>query len=40
VFDVMPNASNTDGVRDAIGGVETTHDRAVLAVQGPQAKQR
>ncbi len=37
VFDVMPNASNTDRVRAAIGGVETTHDRAVLAVQGPNA---
>ncbi|MET0459778.1 MAG: glycine cleavage system aminomethyltransferase GcvT [Ilumatobacteraceae bacterium] len=40
VFDVMPNASNTDRVRDAVGGVETTHDRAVLAVQGPGAKDR
>ena len=40
VFDVMPNASNTDRVRAAIGGTETTHDRAVLAVQGPQAKER
>jgi aminomethyltransferase len=40
VFDVMPNASNTDRVRAAIGGHETTHDRAVIAVQGPQAKQR
>ena len=40
VFDVMPNASNTDRVRAAIGGVETTHDRAVLAVQGPRAKER
>jgi aminomethyltransferase len=40
VFDVMPNASNTDGVRAAIGGIETTHDRAVLAVQGPKAKER
>ena len=40
VFDVMPNASNTDGVRAAIGGTETTAERAVLAVQGPQAKQR
>ncbi|MEO7371417.1 MAG: glycine cleavage system aminomethyltransferase GcvT [Ilumatobacteraceae bacterium] len=40
VFDVMPNASNTDRVRAAIGGHETTHDRAVLAVQGPNAKQR
>ena len=40
VFDVMPNASNTDRVRSAIGGVETTRDRAVLAVQGPQARVR
>jgi aminomethyltransferase len=39
-YDVMPNASNTDRVRAAIGGVETTHDRAVLAVQGPQAQER
>lgn len=40
VFDVMPNASNTDRVRAAIGGTETTHTRAVLAVQGPRAKER
>ncbi|CAN5817863.1 glycine cleavage system aminomethyltransferase GcvT [soil metagenome] len=40
VFDVMPNASNTDRVRQAIGGVETTHERAVLAVQGPRSKER
>ncbi len=40
VFDVMPNASNTDRVRGAIGGVETTAERAVLAVQGPRAKER
>ena len=40
VFDVMPNASNTDRVRAAIGGTETTHDRAVLAVQGPRAVER
>jgi len=40
VFDVMPNASNTDDVRAAIGGTETTHTRAVLAVQGPKAKER
>ena len=40
VFDVMPNASNTDRVRAAIGGHETTHDRAILAVQGPHAKER
>ena len=40
VFDVMPNASNTDRVRAAIGGTETTHSRAVLAIQGPKAKER
>ena len=40
VFDVMPNASNTDRVRSAIGGTETMHDRAVLAVQGPEAADR
>ena len=39
-FDVMPNASNTDRVRAAIGGEETTHGRAVLAVQGPEAVDR
>ena len=39
-FDVMPNASNTDRVRDAIGGVETTQTRAVIAVQGPEARAR
>jgi aminomethyltransferase len=38
VFDVMPNASNTDRVRDAIGGRETTSERAVIAVQGPAAR--
>ncbi len=38
VFDVMPNASNTDGVVAAIGGVDTTSTRAVIAVQGPQAR--
>jgi aminomethyltransferase len=37
-FDVMPNASNTSGVRAAIGGVDTTSQRAVIAVQGPDAK--
>ena len=37
-FDVMPNASNTDRVIAAIGGQETTHTRAVLAVQGPTAR--
>ena len=40
VFDVMPNASNTDRVRDAVGGRETTAQRAVLAIQGPNALER
>ncbi len=40
VFDVMPNASNTDRVVGAIGGTDTTATRAVLAVQGPRAKER
>ena len=40
VFDVMPNASNTDGVRSAIGGVDTTTTRAIIAVQGPNARDR
>ncbi len=40
VFDVMPNASNTDRVREAVGGDETTAGRAVLAVQGPAARDR
>ena len=38
VFDVMPNASNTDRVVAAIGGVDTTITRAVIAVQGPDAR--
>jgi aminomethyltransferase len=38
VFDVMPNASNTDDVVAAIGGTETTQSRAVIAVQGPAAR--
>jgi len=36
-FDVMPNASNTEGVRSAIGGFDITEQRAVIAVQGPDA---
>ena len=40
VFDVMPNASNTARVVEALGGVDTTRTRAVLAVQGPQAPER
>ncbi|MFM7253831.1 MAG: glycine cleavage system aminomethyltransferase GcvT [Ilumatobacteraceae bacterium] len=39
-FDVMPNASNTAGVTAAIGGHDVTSTRAVLAVQGPQARAR
>jgi aminomethyltransferase len=38
VFDVMPNASNTDRVIEALGGDDITGERAVLAVQGPQAR--
>lgn len=38
VFDVMPNASNTDRVIEAIGGDDITADRAVIAVQGPEAR--
>jgi aminomethyltransferase len=39
-FDVMPNASNTDRVRTAIGGEDVTDQRAVIAVQGPEARRR
>lgn len=38
LFDVMPNASNTSSVRSAIGGTDVTSERAVLAVQGPNAR--
>jgi len=37
-FDVMPNASNTAGVREAIGGDDVTATRAIIAVQGPEAR--
>ncbi|MDX2380746.1 MAG: glycine cleavage system aminomethyltransferase GcvT [Acidimicrobiia bacterium] len=40
VFDVMPNASNTDRVTDAVGGEVTTAARAIIAVQGPLAAER
>jgi aminomethyltransferase len=40
VFDVMPNASNTERVVDAIGGVDVTPGRAIIAVQGPAARER
>lgn len=40
VFDVMPNASNTKGVVEALGGgaVDVTPERAVIALQGPAAR--
>ena len=38
VFDVMPNASNTSRVVAVLGGEDVTETRAVLAVQGPQAR--
>ena len=37
-FDVMPNASNTSRVRAALGGDDVTATRAIIAVQGPQAR--
>ena len=37
-FDVMPNASNTDRVVGAIGGEDVTATRAIVAVQGPTAR--
>jgi aminomethyltransferase len=39
-FDVMPNASNTSRVVQAIGGEDVTAERAVIAVQGPTARSR
>jgi aminomethyltransferase len=38
LFDVMPNASNTERVLQAIGGEDTTSTRCIIAVQGPQAR--
>jgi aminomethyltransferase len=37
-FDVMPNASNTARVLGAIGGTDVTLERAIIAVQGPSAR--
>jgi aminomethyltransferase len=37
-FDVMPNASNTEGVTSALPGQDVTDERCVLAVQGPHAR--
>jgi aminomethyltransferase len=42
-FDVMPNASNTERVRSALGvgeDADVTGERAILAVQGPDARAR
>jgi aminomethyltransferase len=39
-FDVMPNASNTERVRASIGGDDVTTTRAIIAVQGPEARRR
>jgi aminomethyltransferase len=39
-FDVMPNASNTVRVRSAVGGRDVTRERAIIAVQGPEARSR
>jgi aminomethyltransferase len=38
LFCVMPNASNTQGVVSALGGEDTTDQRAVVAIQGPRAR--
>lgn len=40
VFDVMPNASNTERILEVVGGKDTTSTRAILAVQGPRARER
>ena len=37
-FHVMPNASNTDRVVEAVGGDDITATRAVIAIQGPEAR--
>lgn len=37
-FDVVANASNTTPVTNAVGGVDVTAERAVLALQGPLAR--
>lgn len=43
-FDVMPNASNTDRVvatlsNDVVSAIDVTSERAVIAIQGPHARQ-
>ncbi len=41
-FDVMPNASNTEQVVAALspGGQDVTAERAIIAIQGPHARER
>src|SRR5437870_11920942 len=39
-FHVMPNASNTSRVTEAVGGDDVTATRAIVAVQGPAARER
>jgi aminomethyltransferase len=39
-LDVMPNASNTERVVGALGGEDVTNTRAIVAVQGPEARRR
>jgi aminomethyltransferase len=39
-FDVMPNASNTERVLEAVGGTDITEQRAVIAIQGPGVRAR
>ena len=39
VFDVMPNASNTERVVRYLGGRDATDTRSVIAVQGPAARE-
>jgi len=39
-FHVMPNASNTDRVTAVVPGDDVTASRAILAVQGPDARRR
>ncbi|MGH9244225.1 MAG: glycine cleavage system aminomethyltransferase GcvT [Acidimicrobiales bacterium] len=41
MFDVMPNASNTERVEGALGvGDDVTSGRAMIAIQGPGARER
>ncbi len=39
-FDVMPNASNTDRVVAALAGEDVTATRAIIAIQGPAAREQ